>query len=217
MRLREISFTSTRQLVEFTNYRKLMPQQIQEILSEVHSNKTLKLTLLFWDDAKHIPPLEEVSPVLREGREAGLAYVQSSKKVAERSREEANVAYSKTYFSSIDIESPPEEMENFLDRKDKEREHVESIKSVAEMKREAARGEISNEECRALWNDVEKIWQERYEGIEFPIAFKNLTFEGSTIYAPTYCFGLNPEGAVFYNLALIVEEVFGNDVSLEYS
>ncbi len=59
MRLREISFTSLRNMVEFANRCQLTPGNIQAILQDIHVNKELKVTLVFWDESHAIPPLQE--------------------------------------------------------------------------------------------------------------------------------------------------------------
>lgn len=239
MRLREISFTSTRQLVEFANYRHLDPSQVQSILKGAHANDKLTVTLVFWDDENQIPPLKETDPVFEEDGDNSIIFKPSgiSLDFSTVDNTKANLAYSRMKVTMEDAKGTPESMIDYLERKDREREHRDRIKkakgepaplddfsepdvaissfsSLGETKKKVL--EEGSEEMKKLWEDVHALWKKRHENVELPVSFDKLTFQGSTIFVPMYCFGATPEGAVFYNLSLIVEEIFGDEVILEY-
>ena len=239
MRLREISFTSTRQLVEFANYRHLDPSQVQSILKGAHANESLKVTLVFWDDENQIPPLKETDPVFEEEGDNSIVFTPSglSLTFSTIDKTKANLAYAKMKVALEDAKGTPESMLDYLDRKDNERVHRERIikaKGEPVLSEDHSEPEIaistfssgigydedvSEEDLQKrerLWEDVYTLWEKRYPSVELSVPFDKLKFQGSTIFVPTYCFGASPEGAIFYNLSLVVEEIFGDKVNLEY-
>lgn len=233
MKLREMSFTSMRSLVAFANYRKITPEGMQGIYQGIHPNKNLSVTLLFWDDAQRLPPLEELSDVLDDGSTGSFTFGRPIAEVLpiEEDPKKANLAYTRAQFVTEDAKGSPEKIIDYLDRKDRERLRLENIERIpkneaqGEEKREVkeeeskyieASLEEKNKHRSELWEQVKTLWAERHPGIALSLEFEQLSFEGSTIYIPMYSLGPSPEGAVFYNLSLIMEEVFGQHTALEY-
>jgi hypothetical protein len=242
MRLREMSFTSTRQLVEFANYRQLNPEQIQNIIRGAHPNENLKVTLVFWDSETLIPPLMETDPVFEEESDNAILFKPSglSLPVSSVDKVKANLAYAKIKVALEDSKGTPESILDYLDRKDKERAQRDRIGKAVDSTEENENFITTNEgistfaskepsysdddddeddltyERKNLWKDVHTLWKIRYPDVDMNVPFRKLQFQGETIFVPMYCFGESSEGAVFYNLSLIVEEIFGKSVVLEY-
>ncbi|MFT5318076.1 MAG: hypothetical protein ACI8RA_001337 [Chlamydiales bacterium] len=240
MRLREISFTSTRQLVEFANYRHLDPSQVQSIIKGAHANDKLGVTLVFWDNESMIPPLEETDPVFEEDGDNSIVFKPSgvSLNFSTIDKTKANLAYSKMKVALEEAKGTPEKMGDYLERKESERIHRDRIKSAKSevefledhsesdigistfsSRRDSIIEEVSEEETlkrKKLWEDVHSLWKKRHEGVQLSVPFEKLTFQGSTIFVPMYCFGTVSEGAVFYNLSRVVEEIFGDNIILEH-
>lgn len=232
MRLREMSFTSTKSLLAFVNYKQLVSKDIQGVFQNLHPNANFKLTLLFWDDKKKLPPLRESDPIFEE-RENVLEYDESWLKPIEIEEDitEANVAYSKMNVLSEDAKKNPEKMSDYLDRKDRERERLSKIRSARHSLKEdsferqekakcasqdLAKEAGSQEQMEFKWNKVKELWSERYSSIPMDIAFGELRFKGNVIYMPMQGLSSEMEGSIFYRLNLLIEEVFGERFSLEY-
>jgi hypothetical protein len=154
MSLREISFSSTKQLVAYINSNGLSKSQVEAIIPNQQPEAPSAVTLIFWEDGSALSPLEEGN-VPSQNRSEPLPHTISEEEIpmpiTSKEIADVNIRYTQSRIATDERRMEGETTKEYLYRKDLE------LAREKEIKQNSYRAWGGEERVKESIKDVERV------------------------------------------------------------